>query len=513
MTEIVAGNTGAVNLCAKWNPIQYSITYNLGGDGTNSPEGIDLTGFSSYRTGDAFALPDASVMKWEGHTFAGWYESGDFSGNELREIPAGHYGDVELYAKWTGEACVVNYHENGGKFESNPQLVYGFDDGFSVGQTIKLPSDILRPGYEFDGWYENEDFSGLAVSDIELVVGAVDLYAKWELVEYAIDYVTNGGSWVDDFHVPASSYTIESEDMLLPDASGIAREGYKFKGWFTDENFAGEAEIAIVEGSTGDKTFYAKWEQEQVTPPGPDEPGPDNPGPGEPDPDEPDMSDVVILSLALGVDAQQIVSWTEVEDGRFYGRMEVLRSKMPTKREDFDLKVPDNVEIVSIAKQVQAYALGHPLGTSVGALSLDDAYDVAAARDAAAAFAAAREGSQSDFWDIVLRHRDNPNLQKTYTLEVVPVEDSPAPVPDPDPDPTPTPMPDPTPTPNPNPGSSPTPTTPYVPTANNDIGSDVGLANTGDNAMDGVLALGLLGVCFGVLSLVFGLIARSRRAE
>ncbi len=508
VTEIAAGNTGAVNLCAKWNPIQYSITYNLGGDGTNSPEGIDLTGFSSYSTGDAFALPDASVMKWEGHTFAGWYESGDFSGSELREIPAGHYGDVELYAKWTGEACVVNYHENGGKFESNPQVVYGFDDGFSVGQTVKLPSDILRPGYEFDGWYENEDLSGLAVSDIELVVGAVDLYAKWTLVEYDIVYVTNGGSWVDDFHVPASSYTVESEDMLLPDASGIAREGYKFKGWFTDENFAGEAEIAIVGGSTGDKTFYAKWEQEQVTPPGPDEPGPDNPGPVEPDPDEPDLSDVVILSLALGVDVQQVVNWTEAEDGRFYGRMEVLRSKMPTKREDFDLKVPDDVEIVSITKQVQAYALAHPLVASVVALSSDGAYDAAAARDTAAAFAAAREGAQSDFWDIVLRHRDNPSLQKTYTLEVVPVEAG-KPTPTPDPKPTPTPMP--APTPNPDPGPSSTPTTPYVPMVNNNLGSDAVLANTGDNAMDGILALGLLSVCFGVLSLVFGLIARSRR--
>lgn len=524
VTEIAAGSTGAVSLCAKWNPIQYSITYNLGGDGTNSPEGIDLTGFSSYSTGDAFALPDASVMKWEGHTFTGWYESADFSGSELRGIPAGHYGDVELYAKWTGEACVVNYHENGGKFESNPQLVYGFDDGFSVGQTVKLPSDILRLGYEFDGWYENEDLSGSAVSDIELFVGTVDLYAKWTPVEYAIVYVTNGGSWVDDFHVPASSYTVESEDMLLPDASGIAREGYKFKGWFTDESFAGEAEIAIVEGSTGDKTFYAKWEQEQVTPPDPeepdpdnpdpdnpdpDEPGPDDPGPDVPDPDEPDLSDVVILSLALGVDAQQTVSWTEAEDGRFYGRMEVLRSKMPTKREDFDLKVPDDVEILSIAKQMQAYALVHPLGAFVDALSADDAYGVAVAHDAAA-----REGSQSDFWDITLRHRDNPSLQKTYTLEVVPVEEG-VPTPNPDPTPTPTPNPNPTPapdpTPNPNPGSSPTPTTPYIPTVNDGLGSDAGLADTGDNAMDRVLALGLLGVCFGMLSLVFGLIARSRR--
>ena len=166
------------------------------------------------------------------------------------------------------------------------------------------------------------------------------------------------------------------------------------------------------------------------------------------------------------------------------------------------------MEILSITKQVQAYALAHPLVASVVALSSDGAYDAAAARDTAAAFAAAREGAQSDFWDIVLRHRDNPSLQKTYTLEVVPVEAG-KPTPTPDPKPTPTPMP--APTPNPDPGPSSTPTTPYVPMVNNNLGSDAVLANTGDNAMEGILTFGLLAVCFGVLSLVFGLIARSRR--
>ena len=172
----------------------------------------------------------------------------------------------------------------------------------------------------------------------------------------------------------------------------------------------------------------------------------------------------------------------------------IRQTVMEKIAEDFDLKVPDDVEILSIAKQVQAYAFVHPLRAFVGALSSDDAYDVAAAR------AAAREGSQSDFWDIVLRHRDNPSLQKLYTLEIVPVEGKPTPKPDPKPTPS-----------DPNPEPSPTPTTPYVPTTNNGLGGDVELANTGDNAMDGVLALGLLGVCFGVLSLVLGRIARSRR--
>ena len=188
------------------------------------------------------------------------------------------------------------------------------------------------------------------------------------------------------------------------------------------------------------------------------------------------------------------------------------RSKMPTKPEDFDLKVPDGV-IYSISRHVQA--LAHPLEAFFGAFSMDDACGVAVARDAAEAFAVARDASQSEFWDIELRHRDNPSLQKLYTLEVVPVEEGE--VPD---GPT-------------TPGTPGTPGTPNTPDASgtsgtptpsdpirvpSGLGSDAGtgaggsLTDTGDGAMDGALALGLLGACFGVLSLVVGLIARSRRA-
>lgn len=216
---------------------------------------------------------------------------------------------------------------------------------------------------------------------------------------------------------------------------------------------------------------------------------------------------IVIISLDFGTGMQQAVSWAEVEEDHFYGRVEVLRSNMPTKPEGFSLAVPNGVVIRSITKRTQVITLAHPLEAFVSALSSDDAYGVAAARDAAAAYAAPREGSQSDFWDILLGHTADPDLHKLYTLEVVPVEEG-KPTPIPTPDPTPTPSPDP----GSNPGPSPVPSTPYVPTANNGLGSDAGLADTGDGAMGGALVLGLLGACFGVLSLVVGLIARSRRA-
>lgn len=50
---------------------------------------------------------------------------------------------------------------------------------------------------------------------------------------------------------------IEGETVQLPAAE---RQGYLFGGWYTDEQFAGEAVTAIAEGTKGDLVFYAKWE-------------------------------------------------------------------------------------------------------------------------------------------------------------------------------------------------------------------------------------------------------------
>lgn len=391
VTEIEAGSTGAVNLYAQWDPVRYSIAYDLGGDGTDSPVGIDLSAFSSYVTGEVFVLPDASVMKWDEHTFVGWFEDAGFTGRPLQEIPAGRYGDIALYAKWAGEACVVNYHENGGEFASEPRFVYEFSDGFSVGQMVELSGDIAREGYAFDGWYESADCAGSAVQGISLFVGTADFYAKWTPVEYAITYVMNEGVWVDDSNLPADSYTIESGDIALPGADDIVREGYAFKGWFTDEDLAGEAEMAVAAGSTGDKTFYAKWEQEQVTPPDPDKPG------------DLDPAQLKILSIAFKGVGAQAIAWDEND----YARVEVRRSQMPAKSEDFTLEIPEGIACSIVKREpVAAFAI-HPLARL---LSRSNSLQ-------------GRADDSSDLWDITLSYAANPDYARHYTLELVPVDD------------------------------------------------------------------------------------------
>ena len=70
---------------------------------------------------------------------------------------------------------------------------------------------------------------------------------------YTITYNANGGNVSESV---AESYTIESADIALADAT---KTGYTFAGWYDNEALSSDAVTTIAAGSTGNKTFYAKW--------------------------------------------------------------------------------------------------------------------------------------------------------------------------------------------------------------------------------------------------------------
>jgi uncharacterized repeat protein (TIGR02543 family) len=74
---------------------------------------------------------------------------------------------------------------------------------------------------------------------------------------YSITYNLNGGKYPSaaSSQNPAS-YTSENTPVALMRPT---RDNYAFDGWFTDEDFSGEAVDSIPLGDTGDKVFYAKW--------------------------------------------------------------------------------------------------------------------------------------------------------------------------------------------------------------------------------------------------------------
>ena len=107
-----------------------------------------------------------------------------------------------------------------------------------------------RAGYTFLGW-STSDVSGLsqtylAGESFAMPAGDVTLSATWSApIDYAINYVMNGGT--NDLSNP-TTYNITSATITL---AAPTRLGYNFLGWSPSNT--------IASGSTGDKTFTARW--------------------------------------------------------------------------------------------------------------------------------------------------------------------------------------------------------------------------------------------------------------
>ena len=71
---------------------------------------------------------------------------------------------------------------------------------------------------------------------------------------YKITYILDGGTMPTD---APRQYTIETETFELP---APQRDYYSFEGWYTEDTFVNRV-AQVSQGSTGNVTLYAKWQQ------------------------------------------------------------------------------------------------------------------------------------------------------------------------------------------------------------------------------------------------------------
>lgn len=226
ITEISAGTMGDVTLYAKWNALDYRISYELnGGTNAENPDGYDVSD-----------LPvSLHVPSRTGYIFKGWY----MGENRVLAIPVGTTGNVVVSAKWEPITYTIDFDTNGGL----PTLS-------SIDYTIESDSftlqEITKVGYTFDGWYNGET----KVTEITTgTYGNMTLVAKWTADLYTISYDLADG--VNNPENP-TSYTIESGLITLKDPT---KEGYTFAGWFN-----GEQLITTIDSNTLESiSLTAKW--------------------------------------------------------------------------------------------------------------------------------------------------------------------------------------------------------------------------------------------------------------
>lgn len=241
VTAVLANTTAEnITLYAMWEQEGFRVTYN-----TNGGNALEADSFAASRGLESLKTPEK-----QGYDFAGWFDNANFEGGQRTGVPAGTYEDVELYAKWKPYVYSVAYIENGGDAI--------FNDTFAGIDGLSTLKTTVRAGYTFNGWYESPSYEGEPVTSIAPnTMRTIILYAKWTLVTYDVVFNTNGGAEIEN-----GGYTTATGMSSFPVP---VREGYTFTGWHDNEALSGEKVSSIPIGSTGNKEFFAGWEENNTS--------------------------------------------------------------------------------------------------------------------------------------------------------------------------------------------------------------------------------------------------------
>ena len=126
-----------------------------------------------------------------------------------------------------------------------------------LGGSADLPTPS-KDYYDFAGWCNDENLTN---SPVTKQGKDRTLYAKYTPTNYTISYEVDEGSWIDGY-TPVSSYNYESDEIVLPTAENISREGYLFTGWVDSK---GNEITKVEKGSSGNLEITAVWQKLTTT--------------------------------------------------------------------------------------------------------------------------------------------------------------------------------------------------------------------------------------------------------
>lgn len=179
----------------------------------------------------------------KGYTFTGWSNAELITPIIELSIPKGSTGDKSYTANWEANEYKVTLNPNGGNVEKDICLVK-YDSNYNC---LTNPT---KYGYDFDGWFDDED----KITNESILKKDYDheLSAKWNLVDYNIDYDLVGGKLDNPIH----SYNVESESIII---NYPVKDGYIFTGWTINDNPELIKDLIIEKGTTGNLLLKANY--------------------------------------------------------------------------------------------------------------------------------------------------------------------------------------------------------------------------------------------------------------
>lgn len=216
-------------------PDKYKLTYVLY-DGSN-----DGRNPLNYAEGDELYFYDANKR---GNTFKGWYYNPSYGTSSKIISPITAPGEpITIYARFVPCVYKISYILPDGATHTNVS-------SYTYGTTTTL-SDAKKTGYNFIGWYTEEEFENKITEIGNDEIDDKVLYANFEPMIWNMIYNLNGGT---NNPKNPSTYTTDAEVMLY----NPTRQGYTFKGWYYDYSFTNEVQTPFI-APISNTTVYAKW--------------------------------------------------------------------------------------------------------------------------------------------------------------------------------------------------------------------------------------------------------------
>ena len=159
---------------------EYNLYYYLN-EGDDVPYLLMTYPYSETQETQLVTLTDPTAIP-AGYSFDGWCRQSDLSDASVSSLPAGIYGDIDLYANFLPNQYTVMLNAGGGSLTEN-KVTLTFGENF----TLPVP---VREGYTFGGWFlidgtQITDGEGKSLSEFGekmlgfVSSGSIQLVARW----------------------------------------------------------------------------------------------------------------------------------------------------------------------------------------------------------------------------------------------------------------------------------------------------------------------------------------------
>ena len=221
------------------------------------------------------------------YRFIGWYSDPEFKAPvtlsngayPANDTSAEHKFYAKFQRQYKVEAKAVSDGAVANSTGGTVKISGGEAGAYAVGSYLEGQNTSItatpREGYDFMGWYSNENCTKLESQDLTLSINNIQAnhlyYAKFMIKQFSVTAVANHPNDKKNSTVQFSSPSSEASDTRVTvkvnyngSATFVANagEGYEFDGWYSDENcqtLVSKTTPYKVSSIKTDYTLYAKF--------------------------------------------------------------------------------------------------------------------------------------------------------------------------------------------------------------------------------------------------------------